>query len=350
MEWDKLLLHYFSKLGLALSKNFALYTTGALSACSSSTQQIARYISQRTAKPFNTSDKGLAYLLCNQRFQIDDRFWRMHIGMVFSLVQEQQLFSPGDKIPIQVDFTSNKNHFLILSASIIVGNRAVPIYFTMRNYPKRKASYDHKKMELAFLKGLKHALSKRFSYIIIADRGFGNARFTQACQATGLDYIVRIQPHMHAEFRGQKGILADLFKKDAGQNFHLGPWDGPVQVCRHTHEGTKWYLVSNINDMSSEQYVCHYRNRFKIEKCFQDLKSSGFDLESSKIRKYDRYKKLLAICIVAHTLLVIAGYIIREKMPQLLKNSPFCANVHSVFFLSENMPSFIRNLLQSKLS
>ena len=128
MEWDRLLLHYFSKLGLALSKSFALYTTGALSACSSSTQQIARYISQRTQKPFNTSDKGLTYLLCNQRFQIDDSFWRMHIGMVFSLVQEQQLISPGDKIPIQVDFTSNKDHFLILSASIIVGNRAVPIY------------------------------------------------------------------------------------------------------------------------------------------------------------------------------------------------------------------------------
>lgn len=78
----------------------------------------------------------------------------MHIGMVFSLVQEQQLIRPANKIPIQVDFTSNKNHFLILSASIIIGNRAVPIYFTMRNYPKGKASYDHKKMELAFLKGL----------------------------------------------------------------------------------------------------------------------------------------------------------------------------------------------------
>ena len=204
----------------------------------------------------------------------------MHIGMVFSLVQEQQLISPGDKIPIQVDFTSNKDHFLILSASIIVGNRAVPIYFTMRNYPKRKASYDHKKMELAFLKGLKHALSKRFSYIIIADRGFGNARFTQACQEVGLDYIVRIEPNMRAECRGQKGILGDLFKKDTVQAFHLGPWEAQVQVCRHSHEGKRWYLVSNIKHMSSHQYVRHYRNRFKIEKCFQDLKSSGFDLES----------------------------------------------------------------------
>ena len=121
-------------------------------------------------------------------------------------------------------------------------------------------------------------------------------------------------------------------------------------MCRHTHGGKTWYLVSNIKDMSKDEYIHHYRNRFKIEKCFQDLKSSGFDIESSKIRKYDRYKRLLAICVVAHTLLVVAGYVTRENMPQFLKNSPFCANVHSVFFLSENMPSVIRKLLLSKLS
>ena len=274
----------------------------------------------------------------------------MHIGMVLCLVQEQALIKPGDKIAIQVDFTSNKDNYLILSASIIVGNRAVPLYFTMRNYPKRKASYDHKKMELAFLKGLRHALSKRFSYIIIADRGFGNDRFTQACQAAGFDYIVRIEPNMRTGIRGKQGILSNLLKKDAVQLFHLGPWDGQVQVCRHTHGGKTWYLVSNIKDMSKDEYIHHYRNRFKIEKCFQDLKSSGFDIESSKIRKYDRYKRLLAICVVAHTLLVVAGYVTRENMPQFLKNSPFCANVHSVFFLSENMPSVIRKLLLSKLS
>ena len=51
----------------------------------------------------------------------------MHIGMVFCLVQEQALIKPGDTIPIQVDFTSNKDNYLILSASIIVGNRAVPV-------------------------------------------------------------------------------------------------------------------------------------------------------------------------------------------------------------------------------
>jgi len=34
-----------------------------------------------------------------------------------------------------------------------------------------------------------------------------------------------------------------------------------------------------------------YKKRFKIEKTFQELTSSGFDIENLKIKKSDRFKK-----------------------------------------------------------
>lgn len=55
-------------------------------------------------------------------------------------------------------------YYKILVASIILNNRSIPIYFTMRNYPNHKEQYNHKKMESAFLKGLKHVLSKKYKY------------------------------------------------------------------------------------------------------------------------------------------------------------------------------------------
>ena len=78
-----------------------------------------------------------------------------------------------------------------------------------------------------------------------------------------------------------------------------------------------------------------YKDRFKIEKCFQDLKSSGFNIEKSKIRKYANYKKLLAIIMVAHVLLVMIGHLIVVKLPQFLKNSALMADAILASLLSE---------------
>ncbi len=41
-----------------------------------------------------------------------------------------------------------------------------------------------------------------------------------------------------------------------------------------------------------------YEKRFKIEKLFQDNKSSGFNIEANKIKKYDRFKRMLSYTIL----------------------------------------------------
>jgi hypothetical protein len=120
MQFDSLLHCYFSGLGVSLSKSFSLYMHGALHCCSSSTQQIARQVSALSNKSFNTCEKGFAYLLSNPRFQIDDHYWRMHTKMVFALLQEQELLKDDEIVPIQVDFTSDENDFLIMCASIVL--------------------------------------------------------------------------------------------------------------------------------------------------------------------------------------------------------------------------------------
>lgn len=136
--FQPILNQYFAGLGVSLSKSFTRYTSGAISACSFSTHEIARHVSKVTNHDFNTSEKGLNYLLNNNKFQIDDHYWRKHINMIFDLMVEQNLIKKYQPIYIQVDFTSHEDYFLILAASVIINNRAVPLYFTMRNYPKKK--------------------------------------------------------------------------------------------------------------------------------------------------------------------------------------------------------------------
>lgn len=333
--FEPLLKKSFSNLGVALSKSFVRYTSGAISACSFSTHEIARHVSKATGYDFNTSEKGLSYLLSNDKFQIDDHYWRQHVNMVFDLMEEQDLVGKDQKVYIQVDFTSNENYFLILSASIIVNNRSVPLYFTMRNYPKRKHQYDHKKMEKAFLKGLKHVLSKKYQYVIVADRGFGNERFLSACEEVGFEYLIRVTPNFKIQCVDKEGIMEDLCLEDGTYDAWAMTWKQSVRFYKSSNAKGSWYLLSNIKTMNHEQASCLYKDRFKIEKCFQDLKSSGFNIEKSKIRKYANYKRLLAIVMVAHVLLVMLGHVIVVKLPSFLKNSARMADAILAYFLSE---------------
>ena len=101
---------------------------------------------------------------------------------------------------IQIDFTSERDNYLILAASVLISNKAIPLYFSMRNYPKKKGQYNQKKMESAFIQALRSYLSKHYRYVLLADRGFGNDRFITLCQEAGFDYIIRLEPNLKISY------------------------------------------------------------------------------------------------------------------------------------------------------
>jgi hypothetical protein len=331
--FDSIIKKYFSGLGVSLVKSFTRYASGAISSCSFSTHEIARHVSKETRYDFNTSEKGLNYLLNNNNFQIDDKYWRQHINMVFDLMLEQDLVKKGNRVYVQVDFTTTEDNFLILVASIILNNRSIPIYFTMRNYPKVKDQYNHKKMESAFIKGLKHALSKKYRYVIVADRGFGNERFLNILEENGFEYLMRTSSKKRVLNGDCEGLMESVCVEDKHYNILIKKWSKNIDVYKHSNAKGSWYLISNIKGLVHKGSEEIYKNRFKIEKCFQDLKSSGFNIEQSKIRKYANYKRLLAIVMVAHVLLVLLGHVITVKLPAFLKNSALMADAILAYFL-----------------
>ncbi|GHT98837.1 hypothetical protein FACS1894126_4690 [Alphaproteobacteria bacterium] len=111
---------------------------------------------------------------------------------------------------IKVDFTTDTDEFLILMASVDFGGRSVPLYFSMRSYPKRKGQNDQKKMEKAFLKQLRHLLSKKYTYTIVADRGFGNDKFATLCLENDFDYVLRKCDNLNIEVDGNRLNLKDF--------------------------------------------------------------------------------------------------------------------------------------------
>jgi hypothetical protein len=255
-------------------------------------------------------------------FQIDDKLWRCYSKLVLLLMCERKLIDKNSKIYINVDYTSKSDYFLILAASITIGTRAVPLYFSMRKYPKTAGNISLKKMEEAFIKGLRHILTKKYNYVIVADRGFGNQRFKTLCKEHGFNYVLRLKANINTEYKNKSKKLSAYKRIAELKDIYIKAWDSKERVIVRKKNKSLWWITSDISDASADDISAIYANRFKIEKCFQDQKSSGLCIEDSKIRKYDRFKRLLFCAAIAQLLTVFLGNIIHDDKHNIKKNFP----------------------------
>jgi hypothetical protein len=336
----------FTRVNATVSNNILLATEAMMRCGSSNSSKVIRELNKIKNNNFKTSDMWLYRLIDHKNFQIDDNFWRCYIKSIFKILLEQgEISKNGEKVLIAIDFTSDRDDFLILCASLIVNNLTIPIYFSMRNYPKRKNQMDQKKMELAFIKALRHILSDKYEYIFIADRGFGNDRFIKNCIEGSFDIMIRIEPNMTIEIDGRKGIASDLLTEDGVYFCHIKTWKKNYTIIRHSKDDKTWYILTNLSNSKALEVAEIYKKRFKIEKLFQNLKSSGFDIEKSKIKKYDRFKRMLFLSCFAHSMLVLIGKFVDEKLPTFKKNSPIFTNL---LIASSNLASLPLSTTQNK--
>ena len=77
--------------------------------------------------------------------------------------------------------------------------------------------------------------------------------------------------------------------------------------------------------------VSRYEKRVSIKKCFQDQKSSGFNIEKSKIRKYARFKRLyFAVCLAQLFTVIIGEHVTNNNHP-LKESFPILEELISAF-------------------
>lgn len=322
---------FFPKYSRDYHKSLSAIVTGIIHSVSCSTGAIATAISSFSGKNFSASDKQIRYFLSNVKFQIDDALWRCYLKLVFSFLSEGGYIKKGQRIFIQVDFTSKNNDFQILCASIVFRGRAVPIYFTTRLYPKRKGSFDQIKMEKSFVGGLFHCLSKQYQYVIIADRGFGNQRFVSLCEEHGIGgYILRLCGDIYLH-KDKSAKLKECKKSKTLADVFIPAWDRSTDIIIRRKKGKLWYLCSNLKLLNRRTILREYERRTKIECCFKDMKSQGFNIEQTKIRKYDRFRRLLFSSLLSYVLMIFTGDILKHNHHAIKKNFPQSVNMILAF-------------------
>lgn len=304
--------NYYFKMGKDFTNCFSEIISAMMCCRSSSSGAIANQMSKLNNFSFKTNDMKIHRFFKSNTFQINEKFWRMHMSLIFDMLNEHKIINYQNPVEILVDCTTSCDDFLIMMASIVIDNKAVCLYYNTRVYPKRKNRMNYQKMENSFIKGLRQVLSKKYSYLIVADRGFGIQRFINLCKKNNFGYVIRMNSNLKVKDSQNNQKNLQQFDKTNIKNIdlHVNLWDQKINIETSTSKDSTWFLIKSSKELNGKEI---YEKRFKIEKLFQDNKTSGFNIEKNKIKKYDRFRRMLYCCQISHLLLTLLGKLITSN-------------------------------------
>lgn len=126
-------------------------------------------------------------------------------------------------------------------------------------------------------------------------------------EAEGLNY----------EEMKQKVLKSKKATKSLGKIFILEGMKLQFVVAKNTKKKKDEpliFFITNLQNKSSD-ITNHYRNRWKIECCFQRLKSTGFKIEKINVEGKSRFKLLMAATFFAYILTIIESLKTYQKVP-----------------------------------
>jgi len=157
----------------------------------------------------------------------------------------------------------------------------------------------------------------------------------------GFNFLIRIKENLKMKLEIAEIDLSKIPKNDAKYSRISIKTDPEKKERFLTASFSKdknlkqgWYLISNLDFKKLQNITKIYKNRFQIEKTFQDEKSSGFNMEKTKITIYSRFKKLLFCSYLAQSLLIFLGEYVHDNLDHIKKNFKKFKEVFKLFQVS----------------
>lgn len=260
--------------------------------------QLARYFGNQEA-----ATKRLSRLLHNER--LDPRVLADAV-----LLQALHQLPTSGQVRLAIDWTS-EDHQHLLVVSLIVGRRAVPIYW--RAYDASVLKGRMKRYERAVIRRavgrVVQAVGKR-RVIVTADRGFADVALFTVLSQLGMTFIIRVQAGTHVyfqkawrklgriRFRGNerhRSFGALLYCKSSPQRL----WVSKSRARDSKGNWGIWHLVSN-RPSAAPKAAQEYGRRFGCEEGFRDAKWwLGFaKARIAQIKAWSRMFGLFAIALL----------------------------------------------------
>ena len=245
------------------------------------------------------------------------------------------IFPAHQKLDIIIDRTTwsfgNKTWNILM---VLAYNRkfSLPLYW---EFLDNQGGNSDSKVRITVLEKVVNLLGKHRIAMVLGDREFVGHEWFKYLKNEGLDFCFRIPKHHKVsrsdeDFNLLENTVSDLWQPRQG-NIYLEDamvdkvW-GAVAILPAEQEDFS-YLFGTKNARALNYY---YKRRWKIEDFFEQLKSRGFDLESTRIKKTERLSKLLACLSLSYAICIMAGMYYKLKV-QKIKTKKHGRKSNSIF-------------------
>lgn len=253
--------------------------------------------------------KRLDRFLSNFHFQ-PDKLFSFWVGWC------AKKFAQDGKLLIALDWTTLPGNYQCLMAAIPFYGRAIPLYFRLTTY--REFEKSQNLIEESLVKNILKLVPYEIKPILVADRGFGRAKFFQFLQALEVDFVIRVRSEvwvsLEAKRKDQK-IRRKLSRMRLKP--HRPRWyerityreDNLVQnlnlAATIAPESTDpWFLATTLTNR--DQAITTYEQRFQIEEFFKDTKHQ-LGLTNLQTKDPKKIYRLLFLAALAYGLLSLLG-------------------------------------------
>lgn len=228
-------------------------------------------------------------------------------------------FIHHDSLVISVDRTEwdfGKLRINVLCAAICVGKMAIPFYFELLDNNSGNSNYADR---ILLFENIMNIVERGRVELLVMDREFiGNKWLTWLINQK-VPFCVRVpEGHKITSSNGEVLYPRELLKDKKKHTENRVKVDGVIVNLSITYD-EKGELLYLIGTESANNLPKRYKRRWAIEVLFQAIKKRGFDLESSRIRTFERFKKLFALVSIAYTICWAVGIESGRKNPVRVK-------------------------------
>lgn len=238
------------------------------------------------------------------------------------------LSAQGQRLMVGIDQTSLDAGRATAMMSARVGERAPPLFWSVKNTPGNMPVKDDRPV----LRRLKSSVPEGASVMLLADRFFGAPELIAACQRHGFRHRIRLKGnrsllHDGGELSvddmprlGLKGVV-DAYLCKSGVRTNIG------FVHDNGHQAA-WFIA--MDAVPSRTTTLDYGLRWSIEPMFSDFKSRGFRFHDTHLQRTDRISRLLLVLAIAVTWATTNGQSVQKNRAQ---GQPEATRAVGSFFL-----------------
>lgn len=224
--------------------------------------------------------------------------------------------SSGETLILCIDQTQISDRFGILSLSLRLGGRALPLLQRVRKGQGNISS----DICMEVLEKIRSFIPAGSSVLLLGDRYYGQASLISFCRRCGWDCRLRLKGNIKVfNEKGDEATLSDLVpaERKSRKELHLKNIylteqriQTNLSILQEPGHDEPWLLA--VGTEPNYYKTFDYSLRWGCEAMFSDFKTRGFGLEDTKLERADRVARLMLILSVAMHWCVLAG--LRDRM------------------------------------